>query len=189
MRKIKVAVLIAALLLMTVFCYARGQQEPSQPGTAPATAVPESSTPSAPVQPGTAPESAALSPIPEWTLTIVTPNGEKLFSSADAAALSRITMEATLRNSRGEESTNIYTGVKLADVLKAVGVSDFSSLTITASDDFSVSYSRDLALADDTLIAWEIDGEILTYDPPLRMAPKQGVGNQYIRQAVKIVVN
>jgi len=174
MKKIKVTLFIAALLLMTVFCYARGQADPSQPGAAPAAAVPES---------------AALSPIPEWTLTIVTPNGEKLFSSADAAALSRITMEATLRNSRGEESTNIYTGIKLADVLKAVGVSDFSGLTITASDDFSVNYSRDLALADDTLIAWEIDGETLTYDPPLRMAPKQGVGNQYIRQAVKIIVN
>jgi hypothetical protein len=179
MKKIKVTVLITALLLITVFCYARGQAEPSQPGAAPAAAVPES----------IAPITAALSPIPKWTLTIVTTAGEKLFSSADAAALNRITMEATLRNSRGEESTNIYTGVKLADVLKAVGVSDFASLSIIASDDFSVSYSRDLALADDTLIAWEIDGEIPTYDPPLRMAPKQGVGNQYIRQAVKIVVN
>jgi DMSO/TMAO reductase YedYZ molybdopterin-dependent catalytic subunit len=179
MKKIKVTVLIAALMLITVFCYARGQAESSQPSAAPVTVVTES----------TAQPSAALSPIPEWTLTIVTPNGEKLFSSVDAVALSRITMEATLRNSRGEESTNIYTGVRLTDVLKAVGVSDFSSLTITASDDFSVSYSKDLALADDTLIAWEIDGEILTYDPPLRMAPKQGVGNQYIRQAVKIVVN
>ena len=88
MKKVKVTVLIASLLLMTVFCYARGQAGSSQPGAAPTTAVPESAA-----QP-----SVALSPIPEWTLTIVTPAGEKLFSSVDAAALNRITMEATLRN-------------------------------------------------------------------------------------------
>jgi hypothetical protein len=122
-------------------------------------------------------------------MTIVTPNGEKLFSSTDAVALNLITMEATLRNSRGEESTNTYTGVKLADVLRAVGVSNFTGLSIIAADDFSVSYTRDLALADDTLIAWEVDGEVYTTEPPLRMAPKQGVGNQYIRQPVKIVIN
>jgi DMSO/TMAO reductase YedYZ molybdopterin-dependent catalytic subunit len=98
-------------------------------------------------------------------------------------------MEATLRNSRGEESTNTYTGVKLADVLRAVGVSDFSGLSIVAADDFSVSYTRDLALADDTLIAWGVDGAAYTAEPPLRMAPKQGVGNQYIRQPVRIVIN
>ena len=179
MKKSKVTLLITALLLMTVVCCAGGRAATAQPGAAPAASVPDSAVL----------ESAALSPIPEWTLTIVTPAGEKLFSSADAAALNRITMEATIRNSRGEESTNTYTGVKLADVLKAAGVSDFSSLSIIAADDFSVSYTRDLALADDTLIAWEIDGEIPAYEPPLRLAPRQGVGNQYIRQPVKIVVN
>ena len=181
MKKVKVILLTGTLLLLSVFCFASGQQAGSQPGT-----------PAAPSQPSVAQAAepqAAVSVIPEWMLTIVTPGGEKQFSSKDAAALTRITMEATLRNSRGEENTNIYTGVKLADVLKAAGVSDFSSLSIIASDDFSVSYTRDLALADDTLIAWEIDGVTLTTDPPLRMAPKQGVGNQFIRQAVKIVVN
>jgi len=179
MKKSKVTLLVTALLLMTVVCCAGGRAATAQPDAAPAASVPAVATT----------ESAALSPIPEWTLTIVTPAGEKLFSSVDAAALNRITMEATIRNSRGEETTNIYTGVKLADVLKAVGVSDFTSLSIIAADDFSVSYSRDLALADDTIVAWEIDGEIPDYDPPLRLAPRQGVGNQYIRQAVKIIVN
>jgi len=163
MKKIKVVFWAGIFLLVTVICHAAPQAE------------------------------ARIAPpvlfIPEWTLTIVTPNGEKQFGSVDAAALSVLTMEATLRNSRGEENTSTYTGVRLADVLKAVGASDFSSLTIIASDDFSVSYSRDLAMADDTLIAWEIDGAILTTDPPLRMAPKQGVGNQFVRQVVRIVVN
>ncbi|MDR1802432.1 MAG: molybdopterin-dependent oxidoreductase [Treponema sp.] len=181
MKKMKVTLFVTAFLLMTVICCAGGRAATAQPEAAPSSAAPVAATP----------ESAApvLSPIPEWTLTIVTPAGEKLFSSVDAAALSRITMEATLRNSRGEESTNTYTGVKLADVLRAVGVSDFTGLSIIAADDFSVSYTRDLALADDTLIAWEVDGEAYTTEPPLRMAPKQGVGNQYIRQPVRIVIN
>ena len=125
--------------------------------------------------------------IPEWTVTVAKADGETSFSSADAATFTPVTIEATTKNKNGESTTSTYTGVKLADVL--AGVSDFSSVTIVASDGFSADYDKELALAGDTILAWEKDGEIIDDVPPLQMAPKQGTGNQFVKSVVKITVN
>jgi len=134
-------------------------------------------------------ESAPDVTIPEWTITIETPGGEKQFTSKDAAKLTIITVEATTTNKNGESQTNTYVGVKLADILSAVGVSDFAGVTVVAIDDYAADYDRALALADDTVLAWQKDGELITTEPPLQMAPAQGRGNQFVKFAAKIIVN
>ncbi|MCL2503153.1 MAG: molybdopterin-dependent oxidoreductase [Coriobacteriia bacterium] len=128
-------------------------------------------------------------PMPEWALVIETPDGEKGFSSADAAALTPVMIEATTTNKVGVSNTSTYRGVRLADILQAVGVSDLSGVTVVASDDFSADYDKKLTLADDTVLAWEKDGKAIDTNPPLQMAPKQGAGNQFVKFPSKIIVN
>ena len=78
-----------------------------------------------------------LANIGEWKIAVVTSGGEKEFTSADALKLpALVSLEATIKNKNGEESTSIYKGVKLSDILNHAGVADFTSLTIEASDGF-----------------------------------------------------
>jgi len=131
------AVLVAAVLFA-------GCSGSNTPATSPTTTSPGDS-PSAPAS-----DAAA---IPDFTLTVKAPDGDKQFTSSDAAKLTPVTLEATTTNKNGDSTTSTYVGVKLSDILNAVGVSDFTSLTIVASDGFSADYSNDLAMADDTILA------------------------------------
>jgi hypothetical protein len=124
-----------------------------------------------------------------WKVTVHSSAGQKEFTSADAAKLTPVSIEATTRNRFGAETSSRYTGVKLSDILKHAGAPDFWGLTIEAGDGFSVDYDRTLALRDDTILAWERDGDLFEGDFPLQMAPKSGVGNQFIRMVAKIIVN
>lgn len=126
--------------------------------------------------------------IPEWVFTIETPDGEKQFTSNDVAALEIVTIEVTTTKN-DETTTRTYTGVKLADILAAVGVSEYSSITVVAADEVTAEYSQELAMADDTILAWEQDGEAIVTEPPLRMVPKQGENNQSVKSVVKVIIN
>ena len=134
-------------------------------------------------------ESNETANIGEWKITIVTSTGEKEFTSADAKKLTAVTLEATTKNKNGEEATSTYTGVKLSDILSHAGVTDFTNLTIEASDGFSAEYDKELALKDDTILAWEKDGKLLEGDNPVQMVPKTGFGNQFVKNTARIIVN
>ena len=179
---------------------------PSETETAPETPVPAETTgaiseeaplpaetaapeiPETPVPAETAAQETPAPAIPEWEITVSANGGETRFSSADAAALDIITIEATLTNKNGESHTDTYTGVRLADILAAVSGLDISGVTIVASDGFSVDFDKNLALAGDTVLAWEINGELIGTNPPLRIVPKQGVGNQFVKMVTEIIV-
>ncbi|MCL2671831.1 MAG: molybdopterin-dependent oxidoreductase [Clostridiales bacterium] len=125
--------------------------------------------------------------IPAWSFTVVTADGEKVFTSADAAKLEIVTLEVTTTKD-GVESTDIYVGVRLADILAAVGVADCSGVTIVAADDYEVAYERDIALANDTILAWERNGAVIDTEPPLRMVPNQNTRNLSVKNAAKAIV-
>ena len=130
-----------------------------------------------------------LANIGEWRLTLATSEGEKEFTGADAAKLEAVTLEATTKNKNGEESTSEYTGVKLSDVLNHAGVTDLESLTVEAADGFSADFDKELALKDDTILAWAKNGEPLEGENPLQMVPKSGTGNQFVKTVVRITVH
>lgn len=126
--------------------------------------------------------------IGDWSIAIEGVDGVAEFTSEDAAALTSVSIEMTITNKKGEASVNTYTGVTLSSILDAVGAGEFSAVTVEASDGFSAEYSSELALADDTILAWASDGEAFEGEPPLRMCPAQGTGNQFVRNAAKIIV-
>lgn len=67
---------------------------------------------------------------------------------------------AKITNSIGEESTRIYTGVRLKDFLAAQGVDIVSGATVTAtsSDGKSVTLGYSEIISNSTLLAWDETG-------------------------------
>lgn len=131
----------------------------------------------------------APSVIGTWAVTVITAEGEVPFTNEDAALLEPVTLEATTKNKNGEEKTSTYTGIKLSDILVKANVTEFTSLTVTAADDFAAEYDKELALKEDTLLAWEKNGELMEGDQPVQMVPTSGTGNQFVKNALKITVN
>lgn len=150
----------------------------------------------------TAPTNEATAPITEdkasadnaaigdWTVAIVGVDGITEIKSSDAAKLEPVTLEATIKNKKGETKTNEYTGVKLKDILDSIGVKEFQSITIEAGDGFTSEYDKTLAVNDDTILAWAKDGEALGENSgPVQMVPVQGTGNQFVKNTTKIIIN
>lgn len=124
----------------------------------------------------------------EWTLAVEGVDSVTAFTSGDAAALEVVTLEMTITNKNGESKTNSYTGVKLKDILAAIGVDSVTGVTVAATDDYSADYTQDLVMADDTILAWAKDGEPLS-DNSLQMCPKAGTGNLFVKNVGKIIIS
>ncbi len=168
----KKLIVLLFVLCLTAALFAGCTPKEETPATLPATAAD-----SGPVQPPAE---------PAWTLAVVTADGEKAFTSIDAEPLTVVEMDATTKNKEGVEKTYSYKGYLLSDILAAVGVADFTSITGESSDAYTAELDKALALNDDTIIAFERDGEALE---PLTLVPAQGTGNQFVKMLIKITVN
>lgn len=124
-----------------------------------------------------------------WSVAVEGVEGVTAFTSDDAKALEFVTAEMTITNKNGESTTTEFTGVTLKSLLASIGVTEVTGVTVESSDGFGTEYNSELAMADDTLLAWHKDGEVFEGEPPLRMCPGQGTGNQYVKNAAKIIVN
>jgi len=69
-------------------------------------------------------------------------------------------MEVSVENSKGEVVTASYTGFKLVDVLEALGITDYTTVTVVANDGYEVELTEEYATSDLTLIAIEKDKEL-----------------------------
>lgn len=92
-----------------------------------------------------------------WHLTIVGEAGSKEFSLEDIKALP--SKEAQFE-SKETGTLNTYKGVALGDLLDAAGVdtSTLQSADVEASDGFLATFDRELALAEDVVLVYEMDG-------------------------------
>ncbi len=128
--------------------------------------------------------------IGDWTVAIVGVDGVTEIKSSDIAMLNPITIEATIKNKKGETKTNKYTGVKLKDILDSIGVKDFTGIIVEAEDGFSAEYDKMLASNEDTILAWAKDGVALAESGgAVQMTPVQGTGNQFVKNTTKITIN
>jgi DMSO/TMAO reductase YedYZ molybdopterin-dependent catalytic subunit len=129
----------------------------------------------------------------EWTIDLAGANGRQASLAAhelkslpehaatvllECAGLSRGYLPQTKPGTQfghGLVGTAVWTGARMSDVLELAGVNrDFETLVVTGADagtaqpenvhsDFSKGLPRDKALADDTLLAWAMNGEPLAY--------------------------
>ncbi len=99
--------------------------------------------------------------IPAFSLNV---NGT-IVTDADLADYPVYEVSATSTNSSGTESTCVYVGFSLKDVLDVAGVGEFKTLAAIASDGYEVEVDAAMALEPSTLIAISKDGEQMKDGP------------------------
>ena len=125
----------------------------------------------------TMPVSAAE--IPAWRIEIRGVPNITSFSSVDAQYLPKVEVEMTTMNN-GFNVTNRYGGVTLRSILNLFYVQDVISVDAISMDGRTVSLPQALAMAPDTVLAWEIDGVAIDTPSPLRICPKSGAAELYL---------
>jgi len=91
-----------------------------------------------------------------WHLTVVGKAGSKELSLEDIKALPSKEVQF---ESKETGTLNTYKGVALSDLLEAAGVdiSTLQSADVEASDGFLATFDRELALAEDVVLVYEMD--------------------------------
>lgn len=112
------------------------------------------------------------------------------FSSADYAKLDTVSVDAVLKTKDGSETEQAWEGVPLKDVLEAVGVENYSSVTLEASDGYAKDYTPDVVNDVQTILGTVVNGEALTADEGyVEAVAASQPGNMWIKMLVKIKVN
>lgn len=151
-----------------------------------------------PVTPGeTASESGAADTLPEildrtdkvkFDAYSFLVNGEEV-TNATLEGLSIYKITAVVTNNAGEQEEHTFTGYKLADVLKAVGAADSTTVKVVANDGFESTLTADMISSDHTLVAIERDGET-GEDGTIWLAPcAQSTAGSYAKLVVEILAS
>lgn len=105
---------------------------------------------------------SCTTPVPEgtpemWHLTVVGQAGSREFSLED---IKHLPSKEVQFESKETGTLNTYKGVALSDLLEAAGVdtSALQSVDVEASDGFLATFDRGLALAEDVVLVYEMDG-------------------------------
>ena len=122
--------------------------------------------------------------IPSFSLNV---NGT-IVTDAELADYPVYEVPATSTNSSGTESTCVYIGFSLKDVLEAAGVGDFETLSAMASDGYIVDVNAETALNPSTLIAISRDGEQFKEAPWFAPCSSKTTGD-YIKGCAAIALD
>jgi len=134
--------------------------------------------------------------IPDWFITIEgfpvehADVDEIAFTNEDAEFLEVVSLEVVKKKRDGSEVTELWTGVRLKDVLDSIDAEGYSSCTIVSKDGYSVDYSLDLIEKEETIIGWEMDGDVLCeVEGPVQMVSSGEFENMFVRNIEKIVLH
>ena len=196
MKKILSILLALALVFALAACGGSPSADPpaSSPDTQQPSPPPESpsETPSAP--PPSDPAPVPQGPVAEEVRGVTIPAFEVFANGVSVthetmAAYPVYSVQATSINSAGTESTAVYIGFAIVDVLAAAGLTEnYVWLEATASDGYTVTVKGDAVLADTTLLAMTRDGSPYT-DAPWLAPCTDTVSGNYLKGAVSILVN
>ena len=124
-----------------------------------------------------------------WSVA-VTGADKDAFTSNDYDKLDEVTIDVVLKKSDGTETNQSWTGVLLSDVLESLGVGEYASVTLTASDGYAKDYTPDLVNDSLTILGTSVDGEALNAeDGYVEVVAGSEGGNMWIKMLVSITVN
>lgn len=123
--------------------------------------------------------------VPEFSVTVVTADGEKTLTDETIVDVAVVEKELVKSTKKGEY-TNTWTGVALNDALKALDITEFTKLTVEASDGYSQEYTSEMV--DSAILAYRCDGELLGEDGPVETVIDGQSGNLWMKNLVKITV-
>ncbi|MCL2068760.1 MAG: hypothetical protein FWH00_02560 [Oscillospiraceae bacterium] len=142
-----------------------------------AAAQPEASNPAA--------EKVSGITVPAFSVSV---NGIEITQEA-VAAYPVYSVQATTVNSSGTESTAIYIGYTVKDILDAAGLSeDYIWLEASADDGYTITLTGETILQDTTLLAVMKDDQPFAAAPWLAPCNDKKSGN-YLKNTVSILVS
>ncbi len=114
-----------------------------------------------------------------WTLSV---NNTQV-TAADAAGFEVVTQTLKKTNKEGGAEDQECTGFTLKTLLDAAGVTDFSKVTVAASDGYEYELTADAALLPTTMLFLEQDGE--TFELP-RLAVDGEGSKAWVKDVVSV---
>lgn len=93
--------------------------------------------------------------LPRWSFGVEGAEIE-VFSSFDYAKLDEVTI--TVEKPQNSDASEELRGVYLKDVLDYLGVSEYSSITLTSRGSSSIEYAPEIIEDPATILAFEVDG-------------------------------
>ena len=129
-------------------------------------------------------------PMNDWSITVEVVGGETIeFTSKDALEIGPVEVTIAEKDKDTTKEPEQWTGVLLKDILEFAGVTEFSVVSVEASDGYSREYEPDLVNSEGTALGWSRNGELLGEEDGFVKLVVDGKGkNWQIKQVAKIVV-
>lgn len=100
----------------------------------------------------------------DWEISVVAPGVEASISVAQLRAMDQVTVRVEQGGSSHE-----FTGPSLRSVLESLDITEAGEVTFEAEDGYSAALEGGNALADETILALEVDGGALEEGGPVRL--------------------
>ncbi len=123
------------------------------------------------------------------TIEITDPLGERPDIDTDGIkSLEKVDVETVLVRSNGMKKPGVWSGARLGDVLRSVGVEEpFVELRMEAWDGYVAKVGYELAMRPDTILAWEEDGAPIPQEQgPVRLVVGSEDGFYWIHRIVRM---
>lgn len=133
----------------------------------------------------------ACAPKEEMAWTITLEGADKTeFTNDDYAKLGQVSIDTILKTKDGSTKEQTWEGVMLKDVIEYIGVDDYTSVTMEASDGYAQDYTIDLVNDSMTVLGTKVNGETLgEEDGYVQSVAGSQPGNMWIKMLTKITVN
>lgn len=126
----------------------------------------------------------------EWSVTVEVVGGDTIeFTNEDALEIGPVEVAIAEKDKDTMKEEEMWTGVLLKDVLEYAGATEFSVVSVEASDGYAREYEPDLVNSQGTALGWSCNGELLGEEDGFVKLVVDGKGkNWQIKQVSKIVV-
>lgn len=130
--------------------------------------------------------------IDSWSLTIDGQVDDILtYNYSEFTSLPSIELKATLQCVDGPFATAIWRGIQLKDLLSLAGIQEGAiDVVFHAVDDFTSSLTVEEATANNILLAYEMNHEILPVDQgfPVRVVAPNHLGYKWVKWVVRVEI-
>jgi len=123
----------------------------------------------------------------KWKIQVTGKDVDKTLTDTDMEKLGPVNAKITMTKKDGTTEDHEWTGVPLSKVLESAGIKEFEKVVLESSDGYKTELPKDVAQAQNTLVAYKMDGNDLPEgDGPVRMVVDGQPSKMWARALVKI---